>query len=1536
MPSDFADLLSAYERVPDPDLAASLIGRVRAALLERDGTRIPDPELRRLLSVASAADFRRSLTHEQRYQDYEPAIRAALLHLRYSIGDMLADRARLFPDRTYLEEGDSERRSLTFAQTALRCGIIAHALRAGMTNGDAPRVALFTANTLEGALCDLACLVHRIFITPLSVHLDEDALASIFRRLGITTVLVDTDDRLRHILHVITAYDLPVTPLFIGPGDPEEKGVERFDAFVARNRERPLSVDGDNARMPKGNARDAAEYVHAATVMFTSGSTGQPKGVCFSQLNMISKRFARAAALPEVGDDETLVAFLPLFHTFGRFLELQGMLFWGGRYVFAGNPGREALFARMRDFHPTGLISIPQRWAELRDEAERSGSLAEAGGGRLRWGLSAAGYLRPETFRFFHREGVALCSGFGMTEATGGILMTPPDAYEDDSVGIPLPGIEVRLSNEGEMLMRGPYVAAALPEKADGVVQESMEEWVATGDLFTRSESGHYRIVDRVKDIYKNSRGQTIAPLAVENRFRDVPGIRRCFLAGDGRSHNTLLIVLDDEAPVLQGMSSPRQRESYFNEIVRAVNAELPVYERIVEFTLLDSDFSQEEGELTPKGSLNRKRIAERYRAHIDRMYSARSLTFRVAGLRLQIPLWMLRDIGCTERDMGVRPEGLYNAATQTLLRVAAGRSEQSWRIGDLEYQFSGASVDLGRLCRQPAGWTGNAALEHFLPCHEGWDVTLDEMLGVYPLQSIEPSMTSAASDPADAQKSETGSDTRAAIHGSIGTALLQLHRLLSVIYTAETPTALQLFDDIGAALQSVPRRHAALLRARLGACAWHPEEAVRIRAYETLLLFDPNPTDPAPYEAFMHSGRSFIDGPALDRIASPDMRGERLSALRRRLQSYRAQRPVVTPEEQRVYGHLLALLYRLASYDPACVYDVRAEFALWMQVRAMRKRAEESFYALKDVYVRRQRERAPAPEVMRTLMDDALNCAEEVREKDRRRIRSLFSETSFLPLTVLMLFDIDRLEAGDFTAGSLRVEALPRGDDGAASFRIVLRTQEGRRFAFRLLLDERYKDVEMREQILTLLRISGAPVRLSALPRFGSYMPEAGAIALAEAPGRTLAEMMEQAQDVDPEEVRRWWVSALAAWIRGWRDSGRRLLPGAIEAENVIVPRLRYREGAVIASVAGWRSCEGPHCLVEGLLLVLRQADARTADITLHTSWVVDAFFDVLPEDEAHMLLESVAEVLDVRGGLTDLRNVALIRGELQLRARRYRAPLAVQNAVACWRDWANVYPLLVEERGEEYLRHVFGLYGVARHGEAARWYVTRHTLLADLPPDCAQRIDELIFRMHTDASFSVTRSVELAELQERLPEGVMRERFLRMVFPADTARELQIIRRHVGGKEAVVVEHAVQTGPRQEMRIREPLTAAETGGILSLLLRDRLPVPRGEELRYLALIDDRQRVAGGLVYTAPDAAEAELQGIIVEESLRGCGFGRALLDDLAVRLQAAGAQSLRAPHYLSLFCTRAGFTPDPRDGELRRGWDIESDAGKGIGVTP
>ena len=153
-----------------------------------------------------------------------------------------------------------------------------------------------------------------------------------------------------------------------------------------------------------------------------------------------------------------------------RYFEMLGTIYWGGTYVFAGSPTAEGLIGELGRVRPTGLISVPVRWTQIReqclermdgdsDPAAEAAVFREVVGDRLRWGLSAAGYLDPLVFRFFQRNGVDLCSGFGMTEATGGITMTPPGSYVDGTVGIPLPGMRIRFGEHQELQIAGSCVA---------------------------------------------------------------------------------------------------------------------------------------------------------------------------------------------------------------------------------------------------------------------------------------------------------------------------------------------------------------------------------------------------------------------------------------------------------------------------------------------------------------------------------------------------------------------------------------------------------------------------------------------------------------------------------------------------------------------------------------------------------------------------------------------------------------------------------------------------------------------------------------------------------------------------------------------------------------------------------------------------------------------------------------------------------------------------------------------------------------------
>ena len=577
---------------------------------------------------------------------------------QYSLSNMFKQRVGEHPQHALFKEADKPHAKWTYQQVFDYMKKIAAVFYSA---AEQPRVLLYQENSPDGACADLACLTFGILDSPIDRHFDRDTIAFIVKRLGINIVVTDSEARLHRLIEVQKQTGVPFK-IFVT--DPLNRDLRSSDFFLGEACSQLSATEADDIL-----AKQTPVNLHAvSTVMFTSGSTGEPKGLAFTAYNLVTKRFARAAALPEVGRDEKLFCYLPLFHTFGRYLEMMGMIFWGGTYVFAGNTSRETFLKRLAEVQPTGLIGIPLRWRQIEEHCleqldpaappdVEQGMFRSVVGPNLRWGLSAAGFLAPKTFRFFHRNHVALSCGFGMTEATGGITMTPPHEYRDNSVGIPLPGMVTRLTEEGELEIGGPYMARYLEqldcEDPGSAVFNARTDvpWMKTGDLFQISEDGHYEIVDRLKDIYKNNRGQTVAPRRVEKKFNDTPGIKNVFLVGDGRDYNVLLIVPDTDEQLLSVTQDEQERERYFKNLVTAANQELMPYERIVNIAVLDRDFDIDKSELTPKGSFRRKQVVENFKSVIDELYVRDFVEFNCDGLSIHVPRWFFRDLGILEAD---------------------------------------------------------------------------------------------------------------------------------------------------------------------------------------------------------------------------------------------------------------------------------------------------------------------------------------------------------------------------------------------------------------------------------------------------------------------------------------------------------------------------------------------------------------------------------------------------------------------------------------------------------------------------------------------------------------------------------------------------------------------------------------------------------------------------------------------------------------------------------------------------------------------
>ncbi len=861
-----------------------------------------------------------------------------LSHLTF--GTILQRHAALYGSKTLLQiPTPSGVRSLSWRQVAARVDSLARGLLSLAGDGEPPRVAILSENRLEMAIADLACLSAGLVDVIIPGNATEADAGYMLRHSRCRIAIVSGREQLQKVLHDRESL-------------PQLERIFVMDPAAARGRE---AVALDTLAGAAGQVSPAAieermlslRSGELATIMYTSGTTGMPKGIQFSHRSIVFKRFARALALPEIGEEDVFLCYLPLFHTFGRFFELFGCIFWGATYCFQDNPSPEALVQGMRRFRPTVFISVPKKWIQLFEAIGReadvyTGSDREVGeavrritGGRLRWGLSAAGRLDPDIFRFFQRYGVGLLSGFGMTEATGGITMTPPGRYKDDSLGPALPGIELRIADDGELLIRGPYVTIGYLDPPDGAATFDGEGWLHTGDLMVQDDEGFIRLIDRKKEIYKNIKGETIAPQRIEGLFRDFESVGRVFLVGDHREFNTALIWPNPEARRVDFASlSPDELQAHFASIVHSVNGFLAPYERIVDFAVIDRDLDPDRGELTPKGTPRRKLVEENFAPVIRLLY--RRTTIHVGGAGLIFPNWLFQALALTAQDLRIGEDRISLPAGGDL-RVRRLRDGLT-QVGSCVYRHPAAEpLQLGVLLTTPRLWLGNEELVDFAPLEVG--------LRARPGRAGDPIELAerVAPAPFTAQHAE---GLRAALEREAHD-LLDLHLAALAFASRDETAALAaagLLERVLAAGEGPLSEPARLLLAR---AASSPSLAVRRAAFLAVVTTERDFRFRATLSAFLRTPGILLDGATRAALCERDFPAARLDAFLEEAW----QECSASEAERGLERRAASLLRFLADYGAA--HPTRYRRVRWFLVRAMLFGGRES--------LRREAERAVA-----------------------------------------------------------------------------------------------------------------------------------------------------------------------------------------------------------------------------------------------------------------------------------------------------------------------------------------------------------------------------------------------------------------------------------------------------------------------------------------------------------------------------------------------------------------------------------------------
>jgi long-chain acyl-CoA synthetase len=374
-----------------------------------------------------------------------------------------------------------------------------------------------------------------------------------------------------------------------------------------------------------------------ATILYTSGTTGRPRGVMLSQRNLAGNTVA-ACEMIQSDSRETRLCFLPLSHIYARTCDLYSWVYMGSRLALAES--RDTVIRDCGIVQPAVLNAVPYFYQKVHDRicaaepADPAQALCELFGGKIERCFSGGAPLAPDVERWFVERGLPVLVGYGLTESSPVISMSTASTRRPGSVGRPLPGVDVRIADDGEVLARGPNIMMGYWQDVEGTRTTIRDGWLYTGDLGQLDEDGFLYIRGRKKELIVLSTGKKVAPTRVEGLLAASPLIEQVAVVGDGRSCLGALIVpcadeLRLEAERRRTFEWPDQgalrhlkvREMFTEEIARRL-ACAAREEQVHTFVLLERAFSIERGELTPKLSLRRDVIGEHFREEIETMYA--------------------------------------------------------------------------------------------------------------------------------------------------------------------------------------------------------------------------------------------------------------------------------------------------------------------------------------------------------------------------------------------------------------------------------------------------------------------------------------------------------------------------------------------------------------------------------------------------------------------------------------------------------------------------------------------------------------------------------------------------------------------------------------------------------------------------------------------------------------------------------------------------------------------------------------------------
>lgn len=537
----------------------------------------------------------------------------------------------------------------------------------GVKKGD--KVAILSNTRVEWTLADVAILSLGAVSVPIYQSVLSSEVLHILQNSETVALFIEDKKQLKKFEEIADKAKT-VKKLILIEGKSTNKNVITFKELLTKGEN--FNEDSFAERVADIKAGDLA------TLVYTSGTTGEPKGVILEHSCLLSEIDA-AQDMFEFREDDKSLLFLPLAHILARAVQWF-QLTQGYTHAYAESIDR--LVDNIKVIRPTFLVSVPRifekiyskvlndvehgsfikkaifKWAlELGKKVSQLNlehksipltmslqysvahalvfsKLSERLGGRIRFFVSGGAPLSKEIAEFFHAAGMIILEGYGLTETSGAITVNSLDHAKFGSVGVPIKGAEIKIAEDGEILAKGDMVFKGyykMPEATDECLKEG---WFATGDIGEFDEQGFLKITDRKKDLIVTAGGKNVAPQYIENLIKNEGLISQIMVHGDKRKYLSALVTLDQDQLRALALAQGIDKNTYdeltqdpkifklVKNLIDSSNKKLPSYETIKKFAILSEDFTVENGALTPSLKVKRKFVTQKYQKILDGFYN--------------------------------------------------------------------------------------------------------------------------------------------------------------------------------------------------------------------------------------------------------------------------------------------------------------------------------------------------------------------------------------------------------------------------------------------------------------------------------------------------------------------------------------------------------------------------------------------------------------------------------------------------------------------------------------------------------------------------------------------------------------------------------------------------------------------------------------------------------------------------------------------------------------------------------------------------